>query len=80
MPIEATELQRHNQAYHNFEDEDLPNDYLSPYRFLRDNGNYICVLGCEFKCQNQNDIRQHLIDAHTDEECEMWGYSRDLLY
>jgi hypothetical protein len=25
-------------------------------------------------------MRKHLVDAHNDEQCEMWGYSRDLLY
>ena len=25
-------------------------------------------------------MRKHIVDQHTDEQCEQWGYSRDLIY
>ena len=83
VPLPTSDQQTHNETYHTVDDpneEDLPADYISPYRFLRLNKMYVCVIGCEFKTENQLDIRKHMVDCHNDEECEKWGYSRDLLY
>lgn len=82
--MDPMHLEEHNQVYHNVaegeEEEELPNNYVSPYRFLKNCGKYLCVLGCEFACEMQSEIRQHMVDSHTDEQCDSWGYSRDLLY
>ncbi len=52
MPVTSSDLLTHNETYHTedgvVEDgDDLPSDYISPYRFLRVNKLYVCVMGCD---------------------------------
>ena len=74
-------LAKHTAAYHQDEEQDPDAaTYLSPYRFIKDQGKFICPLGCKNTFVSGKVVRKHLVNEHQDKDLSPWGYSRDLLY
>ena len=68
-----TNLIRHKQSHHS-EKVHSKCPYHKSLLFKM-----ICPLGCQFQATNRIQLKHHLVDFHSHDQLELWGFNREFL-